>query len=174
MDVDPRNKLEKEISTLKHEWHDVEHDFEDIGRRYKKPTARADSAIGNGTPSHSSCNARSASPETGHRSRIIIRRGGLIRRIDADPEPSEESDDAADDEERDRDVDEEMNAPAQANGHPSKGMNSNDSKLVDATDAEGGDGEAEAIEETKPVKTPWQELWDSLAEYAGMHNHYED
>lgn len=171
MDANARSALEDEMGQLKHEWNDVARDFEDIGRRYRKPTSLADSGMSNGTSSHD-WDGRSESPETGHRSRIIIRRGGLIRRIDADPS-ADESDNAT------HEGDEVWEAgqtgqPTPANdGQLTETSNGNDGGTESSGEKDGG-AQEEVTDVSKSSKSPWQELWDSLAEYAGMHNHYED
>jgi hypothetical protein len=170
MDAEAASKLEKGLNQWHHEWQDVGRDFEDIERRYSKHYSRGMTANGNATPSSfRSCNDRSTSPEPPHRSRIIIRRGGLIRRIDADPFSSEESDDASSHEEQKSG---ETEGVPPINGHITKSTDDNDGSL-DTTNVADEGSEDEDTKAKRLDKTPWQELWHSLAEYAGMHN-YDD
>ncbi|KIW06203.1 uncharacterized protein PV09_02681 [Verruconis gallopava] len=164
-----RDKLEQSIVSLNHEFDDVELDFKDIARRYRKSSSsRVDSAIGNCSSQSPTCDARSVSPETGHRSMIIIRRGGLIRRIDADAyssysEELDESDDAEQDDEQDDEQEVEKSSDVQ--------HGSDDFQHPDSSE-EREDEKPEPVRKTR--KTPWEELWDSIAEFAGMHNYYDD
>ncbi len=96
-----------------------------------------------------------------------MRRGGLIRRIDADPSSSEVSDDASPDEEQ-KSVETEGIPPI--NDHITKSTDDNDRSL-DTTNMADEGSEDEDTNKKQLDKTPWQELWHSLAEYAGMHNY---
>ncbi|KIW06204.1 hypothetical protein, variant [Verruconis gallopava] len=126
-----RDKLEQSIVSLNHEFDDVELDFKDIARRYRKSSSsRVDSAI----DAYSSYS-----------------------------EELDESDDAEQDDEQDDEQEVEKSSDVQ--------HGSDDFQHPDSSE-EREDEKPEPVRKTR--KTPWEELWDSIAEFAGMHNYYDD
>jgi len=193
MDSETDAELSTNLEQLQHEWADVDRDFQDIYRRYRKQSAvRQDSVMASGnTPpmeQDSEVGSHEGSPERMHRSRIIIRRGGFIRRIDAEPS-AENSEDEGDlgetlvgeleavqltigDGETVGDAEEDDKSPLQEHGEvassPDQEHNDhNESKKLPTT-------ASSTTKATSKDLTPWQELVASIADFAGWHDAYDD
>jgi FtsZ-binding cell division protein ZapB len=186
-DTNPQD-LADSIEHLHHEWADVDRDFEDLSRRYgskrngKNGGVRTDSVIEiGGTPEARSVegseSGRGSSPETLHRSRIIIKRGGVIRRIEAEPSSSSEG-------EADEEIAEELaDVPtAEEEGKEAAGeveveVEDKKSPLEQHGEVQSSEEEGGTTKDNKAVKTtqtPWEELWASIADFAGWHDAYEE
>lgn len=178
----PSDELEANVEQLQHDWADVDRDFTDIYKRYKKKNGHAhghgqekigriDSVVGFEEGS------RESSPEIQHRSRIIIRRGGLVRRIDKEVSFSGSGSGSEDSSEGEDTLGETLvgelwdEARIMKEGDE-KGIEDEKHDQVTTvsheTEEEGGTTKA------SKTLTPWQELMDSIAEFAGWHSAYEE
>jgi hypothetical protein len=172
-------QLEANVEQLQHDWADVDRDFTDIYQRYKKRNGhekigRIDSVLGT-SPEKESVEgseilSRESSPETQHRSRIIIRRGGLVRRIDAELSESSSEGENTLGETLVGELEDEAQVLKDEDEDQKSRLQEHDKVLTEPHEAEKESGAKKASK----TLTPWEELLDSIAEFAGWHNAYED
>ena len=207
---DDESALENSIEQLHHEWTDIDRDFQDIYRRYRKNgggsgngSGRTDSVMGSGkgrTPPLGEGGKGSAETsedeERMHRSRIIIKRGGIVRRIDAEPASSSGSDRDGEGEEGDESGMGEtlvggLEGAGEMKDKEVSEVGGEDVKVEENASQQDRETTAptpetpSSAEQEKPMKkqtakkgtkdlTPWQELCASIADFAGWHDAYED
>lgn len=194
-DHDNKN-VEDSISQLQHEWADVDHDFQDIYRRYRKPgNGRTDSVMGKGnTPPMEKGSVEGSEDEEGermHRSRIIIKRGGIVRRINAEPSSESTSEDEGVmgetlvGELEGEGLKDGVEAKPEAVAADDRGDNveheespPQDHSQVASTEPDTPRDVPKTSTTAKTKRspddlTPWQELCASIADFAGWHDAYE-
>lgn len=171
--------LREDMKRWKMDWKDVDLRLKDRKHLYEHTVPETpkslDTAFGNGmSPSmHSSFDL---SPPV-YRSKLIIKRPGLISKTNSDPFIDQETEETSADHDSEENLLRSDSKELLASGNVAKDHEEtayhSDNAILSSDEEEGKDEEEEVeVEEEEkeepPTRTPWQEFWDSLTEYAGI------
>lgn len=162
IDTPAGRSLRADVERWKLDWRDADARLKDRKHLYERRTSSSASSVldGNGMSSSMSQSLR-------------ITRPGLISRVDSDPFIHDDDDEEEEKEKKEEKVADKNAAKLAAKGKETRSADEGVTASYYQTADTKVPHDSESEQKASPAleKTPWQELWDSLQDYVGIHDY---